>query len=423
MTLSSSFHRLLQRWLLPALVSLVAACGGGGGDDAGPVDPTPVDTSAAAVDAWNAAIGDSIAASGTTINGGSELTLYALASLAVHDALNAIDARYAPRYPNPAPLEPAAAPAAAVARAAHDVLQAYLPGARSLLDTRLAASLAALPAGNPRDLGEQVGAAAAARVIAARGGAGIDEVRTFALDSVSQFRVAPPYGVAPGTPAQVAAAATATAAYATDYNEVRCLGRSNGIAIAGCAERSADQSEIATYWVESVTLGWNRIATVVAKDAGLEGWARARLYAWLHMALTDSQFATSDSKNTYDFWRPVVAIAQAGSDGNPATDPVPGWTPVNTTPASTDYPSAHASGGDAAAAVLEAVFPAGASFSMTSSSGGGATRRFTGFDAAAAENAVSRIYVGFHFRHSTEVGRALGRQVGDWTVGQTLAAR
>lgn len=141
------------------------------------------------------------------------------------------------------------------------------------------------------------------------------------------------------------------------------------------------------------------------------------------MALADSQYAATDSKLAYDFWRPVQAIAEAATDANADTLAVAGWTPVHPTPDSPDYPSAHASGGDAAIAVLQHVFPAGAAFSTTSSSLEGVTRRYDSFEQAAAENAISRVYVGFHFRHATIVGRALGQQVGDWAVQQHLLPR
>ena len=39
---------------------------------------------------------------------------------------------------------------------------------------------------------------------------------------------------------------------------------------------------------------------------------------------------------------------------------------------------------------------------------------------AAKENALSRIYVGFHFRHATDVGLAQGRQIGNYVVRNAL---
>jgi hypothetical protein len=40
-------------------------------------------------------------------------------------------------------------------------------------------------------------------------------------------------------------------------------------------------------------------------------------------------------------------------------------------------------------------------------------RSYTSFTQAADENAVSRVYVGFHFRSATVAGTAYGRKIGE----------
>ena len=40
--------------------------------------------------------------------------------------------------------------------------------------------------------------------------------------------------------------------------------------------------------------------------------------------------------------------------------------------------------------------------------------------AAAEENALSRIYIGYHFREATKVGIAQGRAVGNYVVKHSL---
>jgi hypothetical protein len=47
-------------------------------------------------------------------------------------------------------------------------------------------------------------------------------------------------------------------------------------------------------------------------------------------------------------------------------------------------------------------------------------RRFSSFSQAAAENAQSRILVGFHFRKAVEVGTAHGDKIGEYTVDRVL---
>jgi hypothetical protein len=50
--------------------------------------------------------------------------------------------------------------------------------------------------------------------------------------------------------------------------------------------------------------------------------------------------------------------------------------------------------------------------STTSPTLKGVTRRWTSIDDFMQEVAVARIYEGIHFRHSTQIGLAMGRKIG-----------
>ena len=105
--------------------------------------------------------------------------------------------------------------------------------------------------------------------------------------------------------------------------------------------RTAEQTEIALFWVESSPLQWNRIARTVSADSGLDLWENARLFGLLNMALADGYIGSFDTKYDYDYWRPVTAIRAADTDGNPDTSADPTWTPLMPTPAIPDYDSGH----------------------------------------------------------------------------------
>jgi PAP2 superfamily. len=91
------------------------------------------------------------------------------------------------------------------------------------------------------------------------------------------------------------------------------------------------------------------------------------------------------------------------------------------TPPVPDFPSAHAEAGGTAAAVIKAAIPGDEDpFSTTSGSLPGVTRTFAGLDAAAKENADSRVFVGYHFRHATEVGLSIGKQIGSYVAQNAL---
>ena len=85
-------------------------------------------------------------------------------------------------------------------------------------------------------------------------------------------------------------------------------------------------------------------------------WTSARLFALLNMSLADGYIASFSVKYGNPFWRPVTAIREAATDGNPATTADPDWTPLDTTPPIPDHDSAHAVQGAAAATVMARIF-------------------------------------------------------------------
>jgi hypothetical protein len=235
-------------------------------------------------------------------------------------------------------------------------------------------------------------------------------VTPFVMTSASQFRSPPPYGAASNT------AAVKTAHYTADYNEVKALG------CAGCTARSAERTEIALFWMENSPTGWNRIARIVADQRNLDAWDTARLFALLQIGEFDAYTASLESKYYYNFWRPVTAVEFAATDGNPLTSSQAGWQVLAfPTPPVPDYPSAHATAGGSAAAIIEALVPGrGPRIATTSGSLVGVTRSFATVADAAKENAASRVYIGYHFRHATEAGLALGRRVGGYVATHVL---
>ena len=59
-------------------------------------------------------------------------------------------------------------------------------------------------------------------------------------------------------------------------------------------------------------------------------------------------------------------------------------------------------------------------FSTTSTTLPGVERHFASFSQAAEENADSRVYIGFHFRHATDEGMAAGLQLGQYVGDNSL---
>jgi hypothetical protein len=379
-----------------------------------------------------------------------ESRMYSMTHVAMHDALNAIDRRSRP-YAYDAQADASASPDAAVAAAARYVLVpliAQVPlelhdptcivkGTASVLAAYTTA-LAAIPDGAAKEQGIAIGRAAAAAILALRAEDGAvgpflnsdcptetepgeyqctpgtpviafevwANVTPFVLHRSSQFRPGPPYAVE-------------RKKYTVDYNEVKSLG---GDGVITDSDRTGEQTEIALFWWESSPLKWNRIARTVSTNQGFGVWENARLFGLLNMALADGYIAMSDSKNHYNYWRPITAIRNGETDGNPDTDGDPTWTPLRLTPPNQDYVSGHSIEGGAGAEVLKQVFGTDQiSFndcSVTLPPGNNCDdptpvfRPFASFSQAAAENAYSRILIGFHFRKSVEEGTQYGRQIG-----------
>jgi hypothetical protein len=380
-----------------------------------------------------------------------ESRMYAIVHIAIHDALNAIDRRSRP-YAFDERGDPGASPDAAVAAAARTTLVALIgqlppeltppeciAAGLAQVEADYVAALALIPDNLAKAQGLALGEAAGQAVLQLRADDGAvgpflnfacpvntnpgeyqctptagtpliafevwENVTPFVLRDSSQFRPGPPYKVT-------------SKKYAADFNELKSLG---GDGTTTPSLRTDDQTQIALFWWESSPLKWNRIARTVSVEQGLDLWENARLFGLLNAALADGYIAMVDSKNHYNYWRPVTAIRNGDTDGNPRTTGNPSWTPLRETPGDQDYVSGHSIEGGAGAEVLKQFFGTDRiSFQDCSASLPARTcgdpspvlRAYPSFSKAAAENAYSRILIGFHFRKSVEEGTAYGRKIG-----------
>ena len=134
----------------------------------------------------------------------------------------------------------------------------------------------------------------------------------------------------------------------------------------------------------------------------------ARLLALVNLGMADAIIGCWDAKYTYSSWRPITAITLGDTDGNNATAPDPGWTPLITTPAFPEYPSAHSCVSGAAGRILSEAFGEDTSFTVVSNAMPGYPRMFHSFSAASEEVKNARVFGGIHFRTACVDGEALG---------------
>jgi hypothetical protein len=228
-------------------------------------------------------------------------------------------------------------------------------------------------------------------------------VTPFAIEHANQFRPGPP-------------PALESDSYSDAFNEVKTLGIINGTVA------TADQALTGRFWNGAIQNYWNEITQTAVLMDGLTTAQSARLFALVNFSLADSVIAFYDAKYIYNFWRPVTAIRQAGTDNNPDTVPDPNWLPevTNTTP-DPSYPGAHAVISAAASSVLKSVLHhEHFDFTVTSEVLPGTTRSFRSFSDAAEEATLSRIFAGVHFRFDLTTGERLGHNVADFVVDNFL---
>jgi hypothetical protein len=403
-----------RRWQLAALAVLAFAL-------------APAAARADVVTDWNLIAFDTLKAA--NIAGNPQVRALAIMHVAMSDAVNTVQNRYA-RHALKIAIDPAASADAAAVAAARGVLVMIAPTQKARVDAAYATALGPLPDGAAKVAGIAIGEQAAAAVIADRADdatnvpdtyrpvtapgvwipttpplfAEYARVRPWVLTRPDQFRPAAP-------------PALTSVVYGRDYNETRELGG------AKSARRTAAQTEAVKFWTQpNLTTAWYEAARQLSAAKGLDLADNARLYALLSMAAANSFIVDWDAKFQYNRWRPVTAIRNGDLDGNDATERDPGWTPLNATPMHPEYPSQAAIFGSVVAGVFEAVFGAtpGVAVVVTDSADPKLTRQFETFAAIVEETRVVRIWGGIHFRHSLEVSDVMGRQIASYLVANSL---
>ncbi|MFC9683507.1 vanadium-dependent haloperoxidase [Streptomyces sp. NPDC056948] len=349
--------------------------------------------------------------------------LEAYVSTAVYNAVVGVEGRFAPyKWDERAPRT--ASSEAAAASAAHQVLRHHFPGAAARLDAALTGSLTKIPDGRAEDEGVAFGKRAAARIIDLRRGDGrgatvpfpshprpgiwrptppghepfttawIGRVRPLLLDSPHQFRPGPPPGLR-------------SARYAKDLGELAHYGGRTG------SHRTPEQTDTAHFFVApdlQAALGDH------ATRHGLDIAETARLYAAANTSQADAVITAWDAKLHYGTWRPVTAIREADTDGNPATRANRNWEPLLVTPSHPDYLSGHATMGGALMRMLSGILGTSRVDLHIPSAGTGTSRHYRHAHEYERDVVDARVWGGIHTRTADEVGSATGRHLAAWAL-------
>lgn len=395
---------------------------------------------------WNWVMLEAIRVGGSVTANASRLL--ALESIATLDVLAAIDGTNPFMVSLDAP-EGISAPIAAAA-AAHRVLSVFYAGnaqaavLQASFDARLAQDLAQLAPGAERDAAVAFGQAVADAVLAIRAGDGHDAVVNYVPgtdpgDWRPTPRVGPGGTELPGRPAQLpqwgeitpflmedggqfrpdGPPALTSDEYTAEFNDVKSLGAIDS------TTRTEEQTEIAFYWRDLTNTytpagRWAQIAGEVLEQLGHSSASAARIMAGLNLVGADGAIAAWDAKYEYNFWRPITAIREADTDGNPDTIADPNWRPLFETPPHPDYTSGHATCSLAAAWALTHLLGDNIAFTNASVGLPGVFRSFDNFVQAGIEAGDSRIYGGIHFTSANIEGQQLGKAVADYGIAEFL---
>ncbi|MBO3100127.1 vanadium-dependent haloperoxidase [Gelidibacter pelagius] len=234
-----------------------------------------------------------------------------------------------------------------------------------------------------------------------------DKIRTFVLDSASQFKPLPPpeFSMKPKTDFHIEVMAVYNV-----VNEIRALGN------------TSEEIEIARFWdcnpfvtvnkghfmfaEKKITPGahWMGICQIVSKDVNSDFEKTVFAYTKTSMGIADAFISCWDEKYRSNLIRPETLINEYIDDS---------WFPLLQTPPFPEYSSGHSVVSGSAAEVLTAIFGDNVSFDDTTEVPYGLpVRTFSSFRAAAKEAAISRLYGGIHYPSAINEGLSQGVRVG-----------
>jgi hypothetical protein len=216
-----------------------------------------------------------------------------------------------------------------------------------------------------------------------------------------------------------------SAEYAADFNEVKTIGALNS------TTRTPEQSHIAAFWQSNPVANYNAVARRFADQLTLDVPQSALLFAMINLHAADALINVWNDKYYWHFWRPLTAIRQADTDGNPATVADPNWKPLFDpsldpaiggvgpaliTPPYPDHPSGATGIASAVMHAFQSFFGTDEMrFYVTSSRFPGEQRYFDRFSDLTNQVLEARIWAGIHFRTPDVQAENLGRKVERYT--------
>jgi hypothetical protein len=353
-------------------------------------------------------------------------------NIAMYDAVVGIHGRYQPYALHASP--PAdVSDEAAVAAAAHHILETYSPYAQTALDTAYANALVGIPE-PAKSNGIAYGTLSANTIIALRANDGRNANITYnKAPAPGVWRPTPPALLAmfvpwmgavtplvlksgaqfgePGLPYSLT-----SKQYTTEFNEVKRMG---GNAATG-SDRTADQTATALFFSGNAQVQYTGALVDQATIRNMDIVDAARLFAAVSTSIADGLIAVWHAKLLYGFWRPITAINLGDTDGNPDTARNTSWVPLLTNPPYPDFVSGYSGVTGAFTRSLQKTLETGQLDVTLHSTAAAGTRHFD--KAGDLNDAVinARIWLGIHFRAADVEGVRMGQHAANWVLGHAF---
>jgi hypothetical protein len=233
-----------------------------------------------------------------------------------------------------------------------------------------------------------------------------NKIRTFVLDSSTQFIPKPP------TPFSTEKNSTFFREAIEVYEAVK--------------ETNQEYQDIAFFWdcnpyvmnvrghvmfaTKKISPGghWMNITRLACSNTSKDFYSTAEAYALVSLALADGFITCWDEKYRSKLVRPETYINQFIDED---------WLPTLQTPPFPEHTSGHSVISTAASVALTKLI--GDDFHFVDSTEvefGLPPRSFTSFKHAAEEAAISRLYGGIHYRPAIDEGVMQGKSVGEWVI-------
>ncbi|WP_255157991.1 vanadium-dependent haloperoxidase [Siphonobacter sp. BAB-5385] len=236
-------------------------------------------------------------------------------------------------------------------------------------------------------------------------------VRSFTLDTCSQFKPAPPtpYSTDPKSAFYRMMQINYADKLPDEHKQIAAFWDCNPFALEDNGHLMVGMKKI------SPGAHWLGITGIACQKAKVSFAQALKIHTVVAITLTDGFICCWDEKYRSNRIRPETAIRKLMD---------PHWRPFLQTPPFPEYLSGHSTISSAAAVVLTHYF--GDHFAYTDTVEepfGLKARSFQSFQQAADEAGMSRLYGGIHFMDAITEGREQGLKVGTWVIQRVEGKR